>query len=211
MDRNRRGRDQPDLVAGAGDVIFQIADAIAAQIADARLAARAKRQHVRTNFFQLGPASLQRPDFDDQRVDVRIALRRIQRIDEIMLHGNKFPANRREKIHRPLLIDFTADFEQQHRIRSHPRRLRRHDDQNHHRHNHKNNHKRPPLTPCHDKPLQKYESELRNKIAPGGKNSNRAESASLARRRLDRVGPRGLHFVSSRAFWWKPRIYAGGA
>ncbi len=77
------------------------------------------------NFLELGPTRLERANFHDQRVDVRIALRRIERIDKIMLHGNKLAANRREEIHGALLVDFAAQFEQQHRIRGHARRRRR--------------------------------------------------------------------------------------
>src|ERR1700691_3088076 len=165
MNRNGRGGNEPDLVAGAGDVIFQIADAIAAEIADAGLAARAKRENVGMNFLELGPAGLERANFHYERVNMRIALGGIESINEIMLHGNKFSPDGRKQIHRTLFIDFAADFQQQDGIRRNARRLRRDDDNHHQCNNHQNNYERAALAPGHDYALRKYESGLRDKIA----------------------------------------------
>src|ERR1700722_1605307 len=101
------GRDEPDFLAGAGQIIFRILDAVVTQVADARLAAAAKLKQVSANFFQFSPTGCQRRDTNDQAGDARVGAGLVERVNVIVEHGDG-AVESAEEVRGALLFDLAA-------------------------------------------------------------------------------------------------------
>src|SRR5271170_196575 len=111
-----RGGHQPDLLAGAGEIIFGVADSVVTEIADAGFAAFAKGEQVAANFLELAPASFQRGDAHHESGDVRIFGGGVNGVHVIVQHWNGVAAEGAEKIGGALFFDLAGGVNHQDRV-----------------------------------------------------------------------------------------------
>ena len=142
------------LLAGAGQVIFGIADAVVAQIADAGLTARAKTQKMLPDLFELGPARRERRDAHHDSSNPRIVSRRIDGIGVIVQHQDGVTCQRTEKTRRRLLFNRAFGIDHQHRVGSQAFRFPCRPHQQHHKKQQHSDYDRSPLTPRHGPSLR---------------------------------------------------------